>query len=324
MLAEFLDQFGFEDPAVLTKPGIGEDTAAIDISRDEVLVLKSDPITFATDGIGEYAVLVNANDIVTAGAVPRWFLATLMFPIGTTAFMVKAVMEELSVACRSGRITLCGGHTEITDAVTRPLVNGTMAGSVARRDLIDKSGIETGDLVLLTKALAVEGTAIIAREFGPRLQNLGMPPEEIQTCRRFLARLSVAPEASIAAAVGGVSAMHDVTEGGLATALEELSIAGHHRIRVDVDSIPVYPQTARICNLLSLDPLGLIGSGSLLICCRPDAQGQLLKALRRVDIAVTHVGDIRNPGQGIDAFRQRRPVDWPRFEADEITRLFSA
>ncbi|MEN8809162.1 MAG: HAD-IA family hydrolase [Desulfobacterales bacterium] len=324
LLEEFLVQFGFDDPAVLTKPGIGEDTAAVDIREDEVLVLKSDPITFATEGIGKYAVLVNANDIVTAGATPRWFLATLMFPIGTSAFMIRDVMEELSTVCRSCRITLCGGHTEITDAVTRPVVTGTLAGTVARNGLIDKRNIKTGDLVLMTKAVAVEGTAIIAREFGFRLQNLGLAPAEIETCRRFLDNISVLPEAAVATSVNGVSAMHDVTEGGLATALEELSSAGNHRIRIDMHKIPVYSETARICGLLSLDPMGLIGSGSLLLCCRQYACDPLLREIRKAGIEVSVIGEIREPGKGIDAQHQLQPVIWPRFEADEITRLFSA
>jgi hydrogenase expression/formation protein HypE len=118
--------------------------------------------------------------------------------------------------------------------------------------------------------------------------------------------------------------MHDVTEGGLATALEELSIAGNHRIRVDTHKIPVYPETARICGLLGLDPMGLIGSGSLLLCCRPYACGRLLRELRRAGIEVSEIGEIREPGKGIDARHRLQPVAWPRFEADEITRLYSA
>ncbi len=324
LLEEFLVQFGIEDPAVLTKPGIGEDTAAIDIRTDEVLVLKSDPITFATESIGKFAVLVNANDIVTAGATPRWFLATLMFPIGTSAYIIREVMAELSAVCRAGNITLCGGHTEITDAVTRPIITGTMAGTVARSGLIDKCGVETGDLVLMTKAVAVEGTAIIAREFGPRLEDLGLPSAVIETCRRFLDSISVVPEAALAVAAGGVSAMHDVTEGGLATALEELSIAGRHRIRIDMDKIPVYAETQRICALLALDPLGLIGSGSLLISCRPGACQRLLQDLDKAGIQVGVIGEILEPGTGIEAWHHQRPAPWPRFEVDEITRLFRA
>ena len=323
LLGQFLVQFGFEDPTVLIKPAIGEDTAVVDIRGKEVLVLKSDPITFATDAIAKYAVLVNANDVATAGAIPRWFLTTLMFPVGTSAFIVRKVMEELSLVCRSQNITLCGGHTEITEAVTRPVVTGMMVGTVDRHRLIDKRNMKPGDLVLMTKAVAVEGTAIIAREFGDRLVHIGVPPADIENCRGFLDNISILPEASIAVAVSGVSAMHDVTEGGLATALEELSIAGGHRIRVDMEKIPIYPETARICGLLKLDPFGLIGSGSLLICCRRYSGKQLVQRIRKAGIAVSSIGEVREAGSGIEALRRHQPVPWPQFEADEITRLFA-
>jgi phosphoglycolate phosphatase-like HAD superfamily hydrolase len=131
LLRKFLNQFIFTDPTVLINPGVGEDIAAVDIESKEVLVLKSDPITFATDSIGQYAVLVNANDIATSGATPKWFLTTLFFPCGTTASQIHHVVDELKVFCRRWGITLCGGHTEITDAVARPIIAGMMAGTVS-------------------------------------------------------------------------------------------------------------------------------------------------------------------------------------------------
>ena len=129
LLQELLDEFTFEDPALLINPGVGEDIAAVDVAQEEVLVLKSDPITFATDAIGHYAVLVNANDIATAGALPRWLLTTLLFPVGSTPSLISSIVSELREFCRTWGITLCGGHTEITDAVTRPVVCGMMAGT---------------------------------------------------------------------------------------------------------------------------------------------------------------------------------------------------
>jgi hydrogenase maturation factor len=323
LLQEFLDEFTFEDPALLINPGVGEDIAAVDVTQEEVLVLKSDPITFATDAIGQYAVLVNANDIATAGALPRWLLTTLLFPVGSTPSGIWSVVRELKEFCSKWGITLCGGHTEITDAVTRPVVCGMMAGSVRKRDLIDKRRMRPGDRVLLTKGAAVEGTAIIARELGSRLRKLGMSAEEIQSCRAYLDRISIIPEARQAARCPGTSAMHDVTEGGIATALEELSTAGGCRLRVDLDRIPVFPETRVISRLLHVHPLGLIGSGSLLICCRPKHAHRLEGDLRRSGVQVTCIGEVAEKGAGVRGFKGGRPVRWPRFEVDEIARLFA-
>jgi HAD superfamily hydrolase (TIGR01549 family) len=322
ILEDFLDRFDFRDPSVLINARVGEDTAAVDIEQEEVLVLKSDPITFATDSIGHYAVLINANDIVTSGGTPRWLLTTLLFPQKTTASHVWQVMHDLESVCRKWNITLCGGHTEITDAVSRPVVTAMLAGTVSRRDLIDKRKMEQGDSVLLTKAVAVEGTAIIATEFGDRLKELGMHGKEIEQCRRFLSSISILEEAKIAGLSKGVHAMHDITEGGLSTALKELSIAGGHRIRVNRDLIPIYPQTQKICNLLGINPMGLIGSGSLLICCQKDKTQSIMKRIQEAGIGVTRIGEVLEAGRGIEAVDKTGPTEWPSFEVDEIARLF--
>ena len=322
LLREYLNQFIFDDPSILINPGVGEDTAAVNIAPEEVLVLKSDPITFATDSIGQYAVLINANDIATSGAKPRWLLTTLLFPCGVTPYEIRNVINELKFFCRQWDITLCGGHTEITDAVTRPVVTGMMAGTVARHDLIDKRNMAPGDRVLLTKGVAVEGTAIITREFGDRLKNLGMADSEIDSGREFLASISIITEARIAAESRSVSAMHDVTEGGLANAAEELSIAGGYGIKINMDTIPVFKATRKVCRLLGIDPLGLIGSGSLLICCRPIGLDALISSIRKAGIDVTCIGEVLEEGPGITAFDGSQPAPWPQFEVDEITRLF--
>jgi hydrogenase expression/formation protein HypE len=322
LLEMFLDRFEFNDPALLTHPGIGEDTTAMDIIGDEVLVLKADPITFTTNAIGRYAVLINANDIATSGAIPRWMLATLLFPQNTTPSLIWYVIEEIEAMCLRYGIALCGGHTEITDAVTRPVVSGMMAGTVKKSALIEKKHMKPGDCVLLTKGIAVEGTAIIAREFHGRLKKLGLSEPLIENCKGFINHISILKEAQIAAKSGMTTAMHDVTEGGLASALTELSIAGGHKLFIDMAQIMIFPETIKLCNLLQIDPMGLIGSGSLIICCKPEAKKQLIAKINAAGIAVTCIGKVMDPGRGIDAIDNGQPEKWPFFEADELTRLF--
>ncbi len=321
-LGDLLKRFSIKDPSVIVGPSVGEDTAAVEIDGHSVLVLKSDPITFATESIGRYAVLINANDMATAGAEARWMLATVLLPCGFSRSLVRRVFADLHAACTANRITLCGGHTEITDAVNRPVVVGMMAGTIARDDLIKKGCIKTGDRVLVTKGVAVEGTAIIAAEFRQRLLEKGMDAESIDVSKNFMNMISILPEARVAWTVEGVSALHDVTEGGIATALTELSQAGDKGMRIHRNALPVYPLTARICDLLGIDPLGLIGSGSLLICCRPQAVSQLTAALDSQSIMVTDIGEVVDAPPGIVAWHNGAPAAWPHFEVDEITRLF--
>jgi len=287
-----------------------------------VLVLKSDPITFVAQDAGYYAVVINANDIATAGARPRWMLATMLFPPATTALQIHSTMLAIRDVCNNLDISLCGGHTEITDAVTRPVITGMMAGLVDRTDLLEKSNLRAGDRILLTKRVAVEGTAILAAEFEQRLLEQGVDRETLRGGAALLTWLSILPEAELAANHQGTVALHDVTEGGLSTALFELSHAAGYRLKIQMDKIPVYPETRVLCRALDLDPLGLIGSGSLLIACRPSSMAALMQQLEAADIEVACIGEATEEGCGIDARDGTRPVDWPRFEVDELARLF--
>ncbi len=310
-----------DDPSVLVGAGIGEDAAALDCGGAQTLVLASDPITLAADSLARYAVLANANDVATSGATPRWFLSTLLFPSGSSASEVLAVARDIQEICAGCGISLCGGHTEVTDAVSRPLVIGTMAGTVGAGELIDKRLMREGDRVLLTKGVAVEGTGLIAREFAHRLTREGMTQAEIAECAAFLERMGILDEARVARSFAGVTALHDVTEGGLATAVRELGAAGGRRLRVHVDRIPVYPQTARVCSILGIDPLGLIGSGSLLITCSPAVAGPLTAAVAALGIEITDIGEVLEPGGGIEALKDGVAVEWPLFSRDEVSRL---
>ncbi len=321
MLKAFLESLPREDPSVLLYPGVGEDVAVVEGSGRNHIVLKSDPITFVTESPGRYAVAVNANDIAASGAVPRWFLTTLLFPPGTVPWEIREVMKELAEAARECGIAIVGGHTEITGAVTRPVVTGMMTGILSRDRFKDKRNMETGDKILFTKSVAVEGTSIIAREFPDRLRKLGMPESRVQRCRDLIFHISILKEAAIASAYRGVHAMHDVTEGGLATAVRELSIAGGRRLCIEMDRIPVYPETETLCRAMGLNPLGLIGSGSLLIACSPEESNVLEKALASAGIPVACIGEVMSSGSGVDARKDGVSVPWPHVERDELTRL---
>ncbi len=321
LLEESIEGIEIADPAVLVSARLGEDAAAIDIRAEEVLVLASDPITLASDSPARYAVLANANDVATSGAVPRWMLTTLLFPPGTTASQVAALVRDIQESCRPWGISLCGGHTEITDAVSRPLISGTMAGTAPGGRVLDKRDMREGDRILLTKGVAVEGTGLIAREYGGRLAAGGMSAADIAEAAAFLDRMSILPEARLALESPGVTALHDVTEGGLATAVSELGAAGGRRLRLDLAAIPIYPQTRRICAIMGLDPLGLIGSGSLLITCSADQTDALVAAISRAGIEVAVIGEVGGEGRGVQAYYGTEPVEWPRFERDEVSRL---
>jgi len=323
LLSEHLGRVDVADPALLVAAGVGEDVAAMDLGSDRVLVTHSDPITLGGSDLARAAVAVNANDIAAAGADPRWLLATVLLPAGTTASQALALLTELAAAAGDAGMVIAGGHTEVTPAVIRTIVAMTAIGTVQREGLRDKRDVRPGDLVLLTKALAIEGTALLAEELGIQLRASGMTDAELDACRGLLPHIAIVREAAVARQFAGVRAMHDVTEGGLATALRELATATGLGLRIHVERVPVEPLTARLCGLLGADPLGLLASGSLLICCRPADEHGLVAALAAEGIAAVTIAEVREAGTGITALRGGDPWQWPEFAVDEAARLLA-
>jgi hydrogenase expression/formation protein HypE len=311
------------DPRVVLGPRVGEDAAVLDMG-DRYLVAATDPITFVTEDLGWYALVVNANDIAVRGAAPRWFLATCLLPEGrTTEAAVETLFEQLGQACRSLGVSLIGGHTEVTHGLDRPLVVGTMLGEVAKDRLVTTGGARAGDMILLTKGIPLEGTSIIARARGEDLAARGYAEATLARARGYLTQLSVVPEALLAAELVPVHAMHDPTEGGLATALWELAEAAGVGLTVDVERIPVLPEGRALCAEYGLDPLGTIASGALLIALGSADAGVVLHACAREGIDCAFIGRVVPRETGVTMTRGGRRQALPQFPQDEITRLFA-
>jgi hydrogenase maturation factor len=323
MLAKLVERAPVLDERVLLGPGIGLDCAVLDMGAS-LLVIKTDPITFATDEIGWYTVQINANDIATTGATPRWLMATVLLPEGrTNAALVDQISEQLFAACRQEGISFIGGHTEITHGIDRPIIAGTMIGEVERDKLVTPRGASPGDRVLLTKGVPIEATAILAREFPQRLSSL-LTAAELQQAADFLHTpgIGVSRDARIACAAGQVTAMHDPTEGGLAAALWEMAEACGHTLVIDSSQVHVPELSARICAHFGLEPLNTIASGALLLAVKEKDAEAVRKALTEDGIPCTVIGWVdAGPPQVEDAHRGAEML-LPRPERDEITSAY--
>ena len=326
LLHRLLSSVPLTDPRVLIGPGIGEDAAVISMSNDRVLVAKTDPITFASDEIGWYSVHVNANDIAATGAEPRWFLATLLAPENTPESWIENAFRQISDACKDLGVSLIGGHTEITYDMNRPIVMGVMLGEAHPDDLTPTSAAQVGDAILLTKAIAIEGSTVLARESASVLSAKGVPDSTIQTAQGFLYNpgISVLKDARIACASGEVHSMHDPTEGGLVTGLREIGWAAGAGIKLDLDAIPVLPETRVFCQSLDLDPLGLLASGSLVITLSPEPVPAVTAGLEGAGIPVARIGEVTPQEQGFVMRTAAGEREMPNFTTDELARFLSS
>ena len=324
LLEKLLAKNPINDPRVVLGPRVGEDTAVIDVG-DRLLVAKCDPITFATDLIGWYAVQVNANDVACSGGTPRWFLATILVPEGFSEAEAEEVFDQVTEACTALGVALVGGHSEVTYGIQRPIVLGAMLGDVTRDRLIKTGGAQDGDSIVVTKGIAIEGTAILARERAGALNQAGVDAETIETARAMITNpgISVVKDARIACEKVRVHSLHDVTEGGLATGLAEVARASGLGLAVEEGSMPILPVCQSICQALNLDPLGLLASGALLITLPPSDVPPLLAAMEQEGIDGWEIGLMTAPEEGLQMIGRQGEVPLPEFRRDELARYLA-
>lgn len=324
LLAGLLQRYAKPDHRLVVGPGIGHDAAAISFGGSRAIVVKTDPITFATADLGWYLVNVNANDLACLGAEPHWLVMTALLPAGqTTPRTIEALFADVADACSALGIVLAGGHTEITHGLDRPILVGTLLGEVEQTGLIAPGRARSGDRVILTKGIAIEGTALIASAAAQEI-SAHRGQSFVDRCRAFLREpgISVVRDARVARASGAVHALHDPTEGGIATGLRELAEAAQLGLVVDLDAITVYPETRTLCVDFGIDPLGLVASGGLLIAAPDHATAAILHGLHAEGISASVIGTFTARERGIRQHRGNHESDLVTFAADEITRLF--
>ncbi len=326
ILQELLKKYTILDPRVIIGPKIGEDAAVIDPGKtsDLYLIVTSDPITFTTEEIGYYGVVVNVNDIATRGGAPKWFLATLLFPEkGSNHILVEKTFRQIHRACLRFGVSFIGGHTEITPELNRVILSGHMIGEVKKEKLVQTSGARAGDLLLLAKGIPIEGTSIIAREKEKELIKKGYSRSFIQKAKKFIFEpgIDVLRVSQIACRSAKINAMHDPTEGGLINGIYEMAMASRREFEVDLEKVSIYEESKILCQEYGINPFGTIASGALLLTLSPDELPALQRAFKRASIPFQIIGKIKQgPPKVISTDgREIKP-----FRRDEILKLYGS
>jgi hydrogenase maturation factor len=300
---------------VLVHSGVGEDCSVFALAENEAVVLSTDPITGTANEIGKLAFHVTANDIASSGAELIGMLVTIIFPPGSGEDELKKIMEEITSLAERYSVEILGGHTEVSAAVNQTLVSVTGVGKIAKDKAVMTGGMKPGDELVLTKWAGLEGTAILAADKEKMLKQ-HLPSELVDTAKAFGNCLSVIPDSRIAMETG-VTAMHDVTEGGVFGALWEMAAASSVGIEVDLKKIPIRQETIEICELFDINPYMLISSGALLIAT---VHGNRL--VERLEKAGIHSAVIGYATEGNDRIisngEERRFLEPPK--TDELFR----
>jgi hydrogenase expression/formation protein HypE len=287
---------GVINKKVILGPKIGEDAAILKIGS-KVIIISTDPITGATKNIGWLSVHINANDVASYGIKPSWYLCSILLPENSDKKLIKEIMNEIDKACRELKVAVIGGHSEISSQLNRPIVIGTMLGETDSGKYVTSSGAKNGDKIIITKSVGLEGTAILASEFERKL-NSKINKRSLKRAKEFIRSISIVKDALTAMKEGGVTSMHDPTEGGLINGLWEIAEASDVGLQVYESEIPITMETKQICQIFGIDCLRLMSSGSLLITSRPEKSKKILNSLERNKIPAFVIGEINTKKVG--------------------------
>ncbi len=311
-----LKQIRTDRPEVLLGASVGEDCAAVALQEDEMFVLSTDPITGTAKDIGHLAIQITLNDLASAGAEPIGVMLTFLLPEKLSEAKLRAMMGQAEEAAHAANVQIMGGHTEVTRVVNQPVISVVGVGKAKKGRLISTAGARPGMDVIVTKWIGLEGTSIIAKEKEAELLTR-YPKALVDEAKAFDRYLSVLPEAATAVK-SGVSAMHDVTEGGIFGALWEMAESAGVGLEIDLKKIPIRQETVEVCEFFDVNPYELISSGSMLMAAA-DGNG-LVRALEAEGIHAVCIGKVtQGNDRVIVSGEERRFLEPPK--TDELYRV---
>jgi hydrogenase expression/formation protein HypE len=315
LLREILAEQSNLPDEVRLGPALGEDACAIDVPEG-TLIAAADPITLTGSDVGAHAVVINANDVAVMGVKPRWFLAVVLLPAGTCESDVRALFRSMRSALDDVGATLVGGHTEVSDAVSQPIVIGQMMGFSQDHRFIRTGGARAGDLIVQAGFTPVEAAAVLAAEMDARLDAVN--PDVLDLARDAVTRPGISIiDAALVATDAGATALHDPTEGGLSSGLHELADASGIQIRVDEEAVLWFEPGRAVCDALGADPWGALASGALLAAFPPDRAANACRLLEDRGVPARIIGKAVS-GSGV-LKSDRFPL--PTFAHDEVARV---
>jgi hydrogenase maturation factor/predicted fused transcriptional regulator/phosphomethylpyrimidine kinase len=296
-LTEMLrSRLGHPDATVVVPPQAGVDAGVIDLGADQVLVVAEDPI-FTIPGqspemFGWYTVHIGASDVAVMGVKPRYMTYSLLLPPQTPDSEVRAIVTAIHTAAAELDIAIVGGHTGHYPGLSAPVVGGvTVFATAPKTGYVTAAGARPGDEVLLTKGPAIETTGILASLREAELL-ARYPANQVAEAKALCKQMTVVQDALLAMQAGGVSAMHDATEGGVMGGLCEMAQASGVGLDIEEAAMVMPDAVKLVCEAFDLDPLLAIAEGSLLITCQPESSQAILERLAGAGIAASVIGRV--------------------------------
>lgn len=325
-----LPRCGHQRSEVLNGPAFGVDVSLINLSGGLGLALTSDPLSLIPSlGLQESAWLsvhLMANDMATTGFSPMYAQMVLNLPPYLSESDFTSYWDYIHQYCASIGVAITGGHTGNIEGQNSTIAGGgTMLLTAPVQDILLSSKAVAGNVIILTKEAALSSAAILAMSF-PETVKSKLGHEVCQQGYDLFYQTSSLSDGLIAVAspnpCNEVTAMHDVTEGGVLGAIYELAVASGNGVIVDDELLPLGNAQRQICNLFGIDPRYSIGAGSMVIAAKKEYASQIVQRLQESNIKATIVGELTDKDQGYKLVENGIKKDMPYFSKDPYWEAF--
>lgn len=311
-----LKQLDHKREEVLFGGAIGEDCCAVRLTEGEACVLSSNPVVGSGKVFGALAVCSAVNNLAASGAEPVGVMITVLLPEEFKESRLKELAETINDVCKTHNIQVMGGHTEVTTAVKEPVFSVTAVGKSKENNVLHAGNAKADQDIVMSKWIGMEGSvAIVAAKEKELLERF--PKVMVDKLKKLLPECCSVKEAALAVK-SGVSAMHDISSGGIYGALYELSEAAGVGLEIDLRAIPIRQETVEICEYLGLNPYYLKSGGSMLMVC--DHGQDLVRVLEKAGIPAAVIG--RTTSDNAKAVINEGEISYlERPKADELLKV---
>lgn len=326
---DFLKQrCGKKRDEVRIGPEFGVDVSIVDLHGGKAMALTSDPLSLIPSlGLEESAWLsvhLMANDMATTGFAPMFGQFVLNLPTHLSKNDFETYWNYTHQFCKDIGVSITGGHTGFIEGQNSTIAGGGTFITVApKEEILVSKYANFGDSILVTKTSALSSAAILAMSFPETVKNKAGKEFYYSASASFYETSSLKDAlAAVQNENSGVTAMHDVTEGGVLGAIYELAIASGNGAEIFNEKLPIGEVQSAVCNLFALDPRYCIGAGSMIITCKKEKASEIISRLETNHISCTEVGTITEQSDGIKLIENEKVNDLMYFEEDPYWKAF--
>nr|WP_067060147.1 AIR synthase-related protein [Mucilaginibacter sp. L294] len=321
-----LPRLGFARSNITHGPAFGVDVSVVDIGNGTGLAMTSDPLSLIPSlGLAESAWLsvhLMANDMATTGHSPMYAQMVLNLPLGLSVDDFTTYWEHVHKYCKAIGVAITGGHTGSIEGQNSTIAGGgTMLLTAPLNEILVSSRARPGDVIIVTKECALSSAAILAMSFPQTVKNK-LGKEVYDQCCALFYQTSSLPDALAAVGAGQVTAMHDVTEGGVLGAVYEMAVASGLGVRIRNEDLPSGIAQQQVTQLFGIDERFCIGAGAMIIAANPGTERHVLEALAARQIKGTVIGEFTDKAEGLRLVSDGRNEQMPYYEKDPYWAAF--